>query len=83
MRYPNPEDARTMSNEDLIEWLAQIAHDAKEEWGWIRDELMRRLGVKDALREAIEEIREHNAEYHHHTPDFMIRDWESLLPEEE
>jgi len=39
---PDPDNAQSMSTEDLIEWLAQIAHDGKKNWGWIRAELMRR-----------------------------------------
>jgi hypothetical protein len=49
--YPDPKNASSMSTVDLIEWIAQIAYDGKD-WGWIKDELMRRFPVPAEPRSA-------------------------------
>jgi hypothetical protein len=49
--YPDPKNASSMSTVDLIEWIAQIAYDGKD-WGWIKDELMRRFPVPAESRSA-------------------------------
>ena len=35
--------------------------------------------LKKALKQAIIEIREHNAEYHHHTSEETLTEWDKLL----
>jgi hypothetical protein len=49
--YPDPKNASSMSTVDLIEWIAQIAYDGRD-WGWIKDELMRRFAVPAEPRSA-------------------------------
>ena len=36
-----------------------------------------------ALRRAIKECAEHNAEYHHVTPEPLLAEWEALLGDEQ
>jgi hypothetical protein len=35
--------------------------------------------LKQALRQAVEECRAHNDDYHHRTPDHLFNGWERLL----
>lgn len=41
------------------------------------DERIKALSA--ALRRAIKECAEHNAEYHHVTPETLLAEWEALL----
>lgn len=46
----------------------------------IEDDLSEAIKLlKQALRNAIKEVREHNNEYHHVTKEEMIKRWEKLL----
>lgn len=33
----------------------------------------------ESLARAVKEIREHNAEYHHHTPEVTLAEWDELI----
>lgn len=37
------------------------------------------MELKKAFGEMVADIREHNAEYHHHTPEEKIKAWEKRL----
>ena len=38
------EKVRQMTTDNVIDWLAQLAHDEKEDWSFLRLELLRRTG---------------------------------------
>ena len=44
---PAPDDVKQRSTKDLVEWIAQIAHD-NGDWGYIKDEIMRRTAAPEA-----------------------------------
>lgn len=60
---------------------------ADQDTDWIRSTYKASYGMdvvdetplQNALRAAIGEIREHNSEYHHTTPEDRLKEWEKLL----
>jgi hypothetical protein len=47
MSEPTKKTVRKFESEDLIEWLALLAYEAKKDWGFIKTELLRRLRKKN------------------------------------
>jgi hypothetical protein len=35
-------NVRQMTTENLIEWVAALAHEGKEDWGFLKEEILRR-----------------------------------------